>query len=95
MRILLVEDAEAMAQAVKHGLDAEGPGVPVADRERIFERLVRLDDSRSRTDGGAGLGLAITRQVAEAHGGTVSAGESGAQTGACFTLRLPATGRQA
>jgi two-component system, OmpR family, sensor kinase len=52
-----------------------GPGVPVADRERIFDRLVRLDDARSRdstaagTAGGAGLGLAIARGIARAHGG--------------------------
>ncbi len=67
----------------------DGPGVPADDRERIFERLVRLDDSRSRADGGAGLGLAITRQVAAAHGGTVSVGEAASPPGACFTLRLP------
>ena len=70
----------------------DGPGVPAADRERIFERLVRLDDSRSRADGGAGLGLAITRQVIAAHGGTVTVGESPA--GACFSIRLPYDGRQ-
>lgn len=72
----------------------DGPGVPAADRERIFERLVRLDDSRSRADGGVGLGLAITRQVAAAHGGTVTATEPEAHAGACFTLRLPATGQR-
>ncbi|MCO5610770.1 hypothetical protein L7F22_065011 [Adiantum nelumboides] len=46
-----------------------GPGVPAADRERIFERLVRLDDARSADAGGAGLGLAIARGIARAHGG--------------------------
>lgn len=71
----------------------DGPGVGVADRERIFERFLRLDDSRSRAGGGAGLGLAITRQVAAAHGGTVAADERAARAGACFTIRLPATGQ--
>ncbi|MET8907558.1 HAMP domain-containing sensor histidine kinase [Micromonospora sp. NPDC004551] len=49
----------------------DGPGVPDADRERIFDRFVRLDDSRARPEGGTGLGLAITRQVVAAHGGHV------------------------
>ncbi|MFJ2557375.1 MULTISPECIES: sensor histidine kinase [unclassified Streptomyces] len=67
----------------------DGAGVPEAERERIFERFVRLDDARSRDDGGAGLGLAIARDVAERHGGTLTVG--GAPSGgALFELRLPA-----
>ncbi|MET9259869.1 HAMP domain-containing sensor histidine kinase [Amycolatopsis sp. NPDC004079] len=46
-----------------------GPGVPEPDRERIFDRLVRLDDARDRDSGGSGLGLAIARGFARAHGG--------------------------
>ncbi|WP_319458374.1 HAMP domain-containing sensor histidine kinase [Micromonospora sp. RTP1Z1] len=49
----------------------DGPGVPEAQREHIFDRFVRLDDSRARTDGGSGLGLPITRDIVAAHGGTV------------------------
>ncbi|MGR6319836.1 HAMP domain-containing sensor histidine kinase [Micromonospora soli] len=49
----------------------DGPGVPEAERERIFDRFIRLDDSRARTDGGSGLGLAITKEIVAAHGGTV------------------------
>ncbi|WP_329122913.1 sensor histidine kinase [Streptomyces sp. NBC_01465] len=66
----------------------DGPGVPEAERERIFERFVRLDDARARDEGGAGLGLAIARDVALRHGGTltVTAGEG---VGAVFELRLP------
>ncbi|MEU0134352.1 HAMP domain-containing sensor histidine kinase [Streptomyces sp. NPDC006296] len=66
----------------------DGAGVPEAERDRIFERFVRLDDARSRDDGGAGLGLAIARDVAARHGGilTVGAAPGG---GARFTLRLP------
>ncbi|MER6436112.1 HAMP domain-containing sensor histidine kinase [Streptomyces sp. NPDC001185] len=67
----------------------DGAGVPAAERERIFERFVRLDEARSRDDGGAGLGLAIARDVARRHGGTLTAGEA-AEGGALFTLRLPA-----
>ncbi|GAA0485954.1 HAMP domain-containing sensor histidine kinase [Streptomyces olivaceiscleroticus] len=66
-------------------VDDDGPGVAEADRERIFERFVRLDDARSRDEGGAGLGLAIARDIAERHGGTLAVRE-----GAAFELRLPA-----
>ncbi|MFI1827885.1 sensor histidine kinase [Streptomyces sp. NPDC020412] len=67
----------------------DGTGVPDAERERIFERFVRLDDARSRDEGGAGLGLAIARDVARRHGGTLTVGRSAAG-GAQFVLRLPA-----
>ncbi|WP_329075963.1 HAMP domain-containing sensor histidine kinase [Streptomyces niveus] len=70
----------------------DGSGVPETERERIFERFVRLDDARSRDDGGAGLGLAIARDVAHRHGGTLEAGR-GEAGGALFELRLPAAGR--
>ncbi|MEV5321507.1 ATP-binding protein [Streptomyces sp. NPDC052687] len=66
----------------------DGDGVPEADRERIFERFVRLDDARSRDEGGAGLGLAIARDVAVRHGGTLTAGAAPGG-GALFELRLP------
>ncbi|MGW3851188.1 sensor histidine kinase [Streptomyces fagopyri] len=66
----------------------DGAGVPAAERERIFERFVRLDEARGRDDGGAGLGLAIARDVALRHGGTLTAGEARGG-GALFTLRLP------
>ncbi|MPY60497.1 sensor histidine kinase [Streptomyces spongiae] len=66
----------------------DGSGVPPEERERIFERFVRLDESRSRDDGGAGLGLAIARDIAVRHGGTLRVGEAPAG-GALFALRLP------
>ncbi|MFF5154678.1 ATP-binding protein [Streptomyces sp. NPDC000348] len=69
----------------------DGDGVAEADRERIFERFVRLDAARSRDDGGAGLGLAIARDVAVRHGGTLTAGAAPAG-GALFELRLPLAG---
>lgn len=69
----------------------DGEGVAEADRERIFERFVRLDAARSRDDGGAGLGLAIARDVAVRHGGTLTAGTAPAG-GALFELRLPLSG---
>lgn len=54
-------------------VDDEGAGVPVADRERVFKPFERLEPSRSRDTGGAGLGLAIARQLVEAHGGEIRA----------------------
>ncbi|AOP49731.1 sensor histidine kinase [Streptomyces lydicus] len=68
-------------------VEDDGPGVPAAERERIFERFVRLDDARARDDGGAGLGLAIARDVAVRHGGSLAVRE-----GAVFELRLPVAG---
>ncbi|GAA2616401.1 HAMP domain-containing sensor histidine kinase [Actinomadura fulvescens] len=66
----------------------DGPGVPPADRERIFERFVRLDDARSRDDGGAGLGLAIARDLVRVQGGTLTV-EAAPGGGALFRIRLP------
>ncbi|MFH9136277.1 ATP-binding protein [Streptomyces sp. NPDC017524] len=68
----------------------DGAGVPEDERERIFERFVRLDDARSRDDGGAGLGLAIARDVAARHGGTLTV-HAAAEGGAAFRLWLPRT----
>jgi two-component system OmpR family sensor kinase len=69
-------------------VEDDGPGIPAAQRERVFDRFHRTDSSRNRARGGAGLGLAIVRAVAEAHGGTVSAGES-PEGGARVVIELP------
>jgi signal transduction histidine kinase len=53
-------------------VDDDGPGIPPADRERVLERFVRLDDARARDAGGSGLGLAIAAEVVAAHGGAIS-----------------------
>ena len=65
-----------------------GPGVAPADRERIFDRLTRLDTSRARNTGGFGLGLPIARGLARAHGGDLVCANSTA--GARFVLTVPA-----
>jgi signal transduction histidine kinase len=65
----------------------DGPGVPDDERERVFERFTRLDEARTAGAGGAGLGLAIARGIAERHGGglTLAANAPGAR----FVLSLP------
>lgn len=67
----------------------DGPGIPESERERVFERFVRLDDSRERGTGGTGLGLAITRQIALAHAGNVQAMAPTHGTGAHLRLSIP------
>jgi signal transduction histidine kinase len=70
----------------------DGPGIPAADRERVFERYTRLDDARSRDAGGAGLGLAIVREIVRAHQGEVTVEDTAdtAAPGARLVVRLPA-----
>jgi two-component system, OmpR family, sensor kinase len=67
----------------------DGPGIPAEERDRIFERFHRADSGRSRNSGGAGLGLAIVRAIAEAHGGAVQAGAAQNGRGARIELSLP------
>ena len=68
----------------------DGRGVPEELREKIFERFTRLDEARSRDDGGSGLGLSIVRTIVEAHGGTVEVTENpDGSKGARFVVRIP------
>lgn len=78
---------QTVDQNVRVEVEDDGPGIGEADRERIFERFVRLDESRTRASGGAGLGLAIAREISRAHGGSLHV-ESG-HRGARFVLLVP------
>ncbi|TPG33482.1 sensor histidine kinase [Mycolicibacterium hodleri] len=69
----------------------DGPGIAEADRQRVFDRFVRLDPDRSRSAGGAGLGLAIVREIVVAHAGRVTIGD-GNGSGTTVTVQLPVTG---
>ncbi|CAN5206626.1 hypothetical protein BH11ACT2_BH11ACT2_01140 [soil metagenome] len=69
-------------------VDDDGSGVAAADRDRIFDRFVRLDEARARESGGSGLGLAIVAELVGAHGGSVSVGD-GPLGGARFEVTLP------
>lgn len=66
----------------------DGPGIPIQDQPRLFERFFRVDKARSRTLGGTGLGLAIVKHIVQAHGGTVAV-ESTPGAGARFRVTLP------
>jgi signal transduction histidine kinase len=70
-------------------VDDDGPGIPVGDRERVFERFTRLDDGRARDAGGLGLGLAMVKAITEHHGGSVAV-EDSPLGGARLRVRLPA-----
>jgi signal transduction histidine kinase len=81
--------------AVRAGRDVlvtvtdDGPGIPPADRERVFDRFTRLDDGRARDAGGLGLGLSMVKEITEQHGGTVTI-EDAPIGGARLRVRLPA-----
>jgi two-component system OmpR family sensor kinase len=77
------------ADRLRFTVSDNGNGIPRAERARIFERFHRPDPARSRSTGGAGLGLAIVRAIAEAHGGSVVAGDVLGGHGARIKLDLP------
>lgn len=92
VRITLTTDAPEPGHAILTVAD-DGPGVPTADRERIWQRFTRLDDARSRDlrshgSAGSGLGLALVRELAEAHAGTAYVTDADIG-GAAFHVRLP------
>ncbi|TDT96828.1 signal transduction histidine kinase [Azorhizobium sp. AG788] len=82
--VSLMRDGDAVDLVVED----RGPGVPEAERERVFEPFYRLDASRSRETGGAGLGLTIVRQITDSIGGTVGIADRPGG-GARVTARLP------
>jgi signal transduction histidine kinase len=75
-------------ETVRVEISDDGPGIPVDQRERVFDRFVRLDTSREHTSGSTGLGLAIAKEIAIAHGGRIAITEA-PSGGACVTITLP------
>ncbi len=77
------------AATVTVTIDDDGRGVALADRERVFERFVRLDEARNRGRGGTGLGLAIARDIVTAHHGTIRIADPPNGVGARMVVELP------
>jgi signal transduction histidine kinase len=87
-RSRVVVTLEETAGTVVLTVADDGPGIPADAGELVFERFARLDDARSVNDGGAGLGLAIARTIAEQHGGSLTVDGAGVPGGR-FVLTLP------
>jgi signal transduction histidine kinase len=83
--------AAAEPQFVRIEVIDDGPGIPAEERERVFDRFVRLDASRERASGSTGLGLAIAREIAVAHGGRIAIDDA-AGGGARVVITLPRSG---
>ncbi|MHB1468256.1 MAG: sensor histidine kinase [Solirubrobacteraceae bacterium] len=88
-----VQIADARASIVARVRD-HGPGLPAAARESLFDRFWRAEGGRERGKAGAGLGLAIVREIVVAHGGEIEA-DNAPDGGAIFTVRLPKAPRRA
>lgn len=82
---VIVRTSGSLAEVI---VEDRGPGISPEDLERIFSRFYRGEKSRSRTHGGAGLGLAIARGIVDAHGGAIRA-ENRSEGGARFVFSLP------
>jgi signal transduction histidine kinase len=85
----VVFSATQTASGAQLSIEDDGAGIAEADRDRVFERFVRLDEARARDAGGSGLGLAIVREIVRAHGGDVRV-DAGGLGGARFVVSLPA-----
>jgi hypothetical protein len=81
--------SERVDGAVAIAVADRGPGLPDADRTRVFERFYRVDRSRARDPGGTGLGLSIVRHLVELHGGTVSSPKIARAEGLDSSSRSP------
>jgi signal transduction histidine kinase len=87
-RTRVVVRAASAATTVQVEILDDGPGIPAAERDRIFDRFVRLDGSRERGSGTTGLGLAIAYEIATAHDGHITAAD-GKGEGARIVITLP------
>lgn len=86
-------EVAADGDAVTIKVTDDGEGIAAEHLSRVFERFYRVDAARDREHGGTGVGLAISRAIALAHGGDLTASSAGLGEGATITLRLPRAGR--
>jgi two-component system OmpR family sensor kinase len=87
--VVKVEVERLGSTGIRFSVIDDGPGIPAAESERVFDRFHRMDSSRTRAAGGAGLGLAIVRAIADAHGGRAYVRSTPDARGACLELELP------
>lgn len=88
--LIRLEVTLARPDVIEVSIQDEGPGVEAADRERIFDRFYRTDQSRTRDSGGAGLGLAIAKWLVQLHGGEIGVRDrDDGRAGADFWFTLP------
>lgn len=80
--------AEEKGPFIRISVTDEGEGIEAEETSRIFERFYRIDKSRSKSNGGAGLGLAIAQSIVELHGGEIGV-QSTKGEGSCFWFTLP------
>jgi signal transduction histidine kinase len=85
-------DAAVVRDRVTLRVADDGAGIPIADRDRVFERFVRLDEARSRGAGGTGLGLSVVQSIVEAHRGTIDVSDDPELGGASIAVVFPAGG---
>ena len=88
VQLNVVNGESPTSRQLNLAIQDQGPGIPAADTERVFDRFYRLDESRARDTGGAGLGLAIAKWSIEAHGGKILL-NSAPGNGSAFHIRLP------
>ena len=89
-RQIIISSSRNEQDGIDISVEDDGPGIPEAESEHIFEPFYRLDRSRDRATGGFGLGLSIARQALQQHGGHITINQS-ALGGARFVLHLPKT----
>jgi signal transduction histidine kinase len=85
----LINDGAPALRQLNLAIKDQGPGIPAHEADRVFDRFYRLDESRARETGGAGLGLSIAKWSIEAHGGKILL-DSAPGSGSTFNIRLPA-----
>ncbi len=89
--VIEVSTAFAARESVSVEITDNGPGIPAEERERVFKRFYRIDEARSRAEGGAGLGLAIARWAVEANGGRIEFCDVDGP-GTCCRMTFPPAG---
>jgi len=87
--IILKTRYDKIMNSINISVEDSGSGIPLEEREKIFNRFYRIDKHRNRDSGGSGLGLAISREIISRHGGTIKAVDPVSGNGTCILITLP------